>query len=118
MRRSPQCISSSATARSSAVGPPRTTAIAHCWTGAALKADVIVISDVGNYSLGVPTLTTSLRGMAALDVEVETLEGAPGDAFSVWLDQARARLGADSTLKQLEGLLLVSVGGGAEPAKP
>jgi len=41
-----------------------------------LKADVIVISDVGNYSIGVPTLTTSLRGMAALDVEVETLEGA------------------------------------------
>ena len=41
-----------------------------------LTADVIVISDVGNYALGVPTLTTSLRGMAALDVEVETLEGA------------------------------------------
>ena len=41
-----------------------------------LKADVIVISDVGNYALGVPTLTTSLRGMAAFDVEVETLEGA------------------------------------------
>ena len=41
-----------------------------------LKADVIVVSDVGNYALGVPTLTTSLRGMAALDVEVETLEGA------------------------------------------
>lgn len=41
-----------------------------------LAADVIVIADVGNYALGVPTLTTSLRGMAALDVEVETLEGA------------------------------------------
>ena len=41
-----------------------------------LKADVIVISDVGNYALGVPTLTTSLRGMAALDLEVATLEGA------------------------------------------
>ncbi len=41
-----------------------------------LKADAIVISDVGNYALGVPTLTTSLRGMAASDVEVETLEGA------------------------------------------
>ncbi len=41
-----------------------------------LKADVIVIADVGNYSLGVPTLTTSLRGTAALDVEVATLEGA------------------------------------------
>jgi acetylornithine deacetylase/succinyl-diaminopimelate desuccinylase-like protein len=41
-----------------------------------LEADVVVISDVGNYSLGVPTLTTSLRGVAACDVEVETLEGA------------------------------------------
>jgi acetylornithine deacetylase/succinyl-diaminopimelate desuccinylase-like protein len=41
-----------------------------------LAADVIVIADVGNYGIGVPTLTTSLRGMAALDVEVETLEGA------------------------------------------
>ncbi len=41
-----------------------------------LAADVIVISDVGNYALGVPTLTTSLRGMAACDVEVQTLEGA------------------------------------------
>jgi cysteinylglycine-S-conjugate dipeptidase len=41
-----------------------------------LKADVVVVSDVGNYALGVPTLTTSLRGMAACDVEVETLEGA------------------------------------------
>jgi len=41
-----------------------------------LRADVIVISDLGNYSLDVPTLTTSLRGMAALNVEVETLEGA------------------------------------------
>jgi hypothetical protein len=50
--------------------------------------------------------------------EVETLDGAPRDAFSVWLDQAHARLGADGILKQLEGLLLVSVGGGAEPAKP
>jgi cysteinylglycine-S-conjugate dipeptidase len=47
-----------------------------------LKADVIVISDVGNYSIGVPTLTTSLRGMAALDVEVETLEGAVHSGMS------------------------------------
>jgi acetylornithine deacetylase/succinyl-diaminopimelate desuccinylase-like protein len=41
-----------------------------------LKADVVVVGDVGNYALGVPTLTTSLRGMAALDIEVETLAGA------------------------------------------
>ena len=50
--------------------------------------------------------------------EVEALEGAPRDTFSVWLDQARARLGADETLKRLEGILLVSVGGGAAPAQP
>lgn len=41
-----------------------------------LEADAIVISDVGNYALGVPTLTTSLRGMAACDLEVATLAGA------------------------------------------
>lgn len=41
-----------------------------------LEADVIVIADVGNYALGVPTLTTSLRGMIACDVEIETLAGA------------------------------------------
>lgn len=39
-------------------------------------ADVILINDVGNRALGVPTLTTSLRGATACDVEVETLEAA------------------------------------------
>jgi hypothetical protein len=59
------------------------------------------------------------QGRLALSVkEVETLEGAPRSAFSVWLDQARARLGADETLKRLEGILLVSVGGASAPAQP
>ena len=66
------------------------------------------------------------RAEAALDKgdlataikEVGTLQGAPRDAFSGWLDQARARLAADETLKRLESLLLVSVSGGSEPAQP
>ena len=41
-----------------------------------VAADVIVIGDGGNCALGVPTLTTSLRGMAALIVTVETLTAA------------------------------------------
>jgi hypothetical protein len=56
--------------------------------------------------------------LAAAVKEVGTLQGALREAFSGWLDQARARLGADETLKRLESLLLVSVSGGAEPAQP
>jgi acetylornithine deacetylase/succinyl-diaminopimelate desuccinylase-like protein len=41
-----------------------------------LRADVICIADAGNTAIGVPTLTTSLRGMAAVDVTLEALGGA------------------------------------------
>jgi acetylornithine deacetylase/succinyl-diaminopimelate desuccinylase-like protein len=40
------------------------------------RADALVIGDMGSISPGVPTLTTALRGMANVVVEVRTLESA------------------------------------------
>ncbi|MBR7503236.1 peptidase dimerization domain-containing protein, partial [Mycobacterium tuberculosis] len=41
-----------------------------------LAADVIVVADSGNWAAGVPALTTSLRGMCAVEFEVATLDHA------------------------------------------
>ncbi|MBJ7458898.1 MAG: dipeptidase [Thermoleophilaceae bacterium] len=41
-----------------------------------LRADAILICDTGNFELGLPTLTSSLRGIANVVVNVKTLAGA------------------------------------------
>ncbi|MFS8199829.1 dipeptidase [Streptomyces sp. CWNU-52B] len=40
-----------------------------------LTADTIVIGDSGNFRVGVPTVTTALRGMTLVRIRVDTLEG-------------------------------------------
>src|SRR3954447_7170837 len=41
-----------------------------------LRADTILVCDTGNFAVGVPTLTTTLRGMTIVDVKVEALASA------------------------------------------
>ncbi len=41
-----------------------------------LRADAILVCDTGNSAVGVPTLTTTLRGMASVDVRLSALAGA------------------------------------------
>ncbi|MFJ9823422.1 M20/M25/M40 family metallo-hydrolase [Streptomyces sp. NPDC101160] len=40
-----------------------------------LAPDAVLVADSGNFEAGVPTLTTSLRGMAVAEVTVSTLRG-------------------------------------------
>jgi cysteinylglycine-S-conjugate dipeptidase len=44
--------------------------------GDLLRADAIIVADSGNFSLGVPTLTTTLRGLTNVVVTVTTLQNA------------------------------------------
>ena len=41
-----------------------------------LRADAILVVDTGNFAVGVPTLTTTLRGMTSVDVTVRALASA------------------------------------------
>jgi acetylornithine deacetylase/succinyl-diaminopimelate desuccinylase-like protein len=41
-----------------------------------LRADTILVVDTGNFAVGVPTLTTTLRGMTSVDVKLEALGSA------------------------------------------
>ena len=41
-----------------------------------LRADTILVVDTGNFAVGVPTLTTTLRGMTSVDVKLTGLGSA------------------------------------------
>ena len=41
-----------------------------------LRADTILVCDTGDFAVGVPTLTTTLRGMVNVDVKLEALASA------------------------------------------
>ena len=41
-----------------------------------LRADTILVVDTGNFAVGVPTLTTTLRGMTSIDVRLDALASA------------------------------------------
>lgn len=84
-----------------------------------LAADAIVIADSGNWRVGAPTLTTSLRGLVDLEIEVRTLEkgvhsgmfgGVLPDALMV-LCRTLASLHNDDGSVAVAGL----VSGDAEP---
>jgi cysteinylglycine-S-conjugate dipeptidase len=56
------------------IGSPTLQAFLHAHLDE-LRADVLVLADAGNWKVGVPGLTYSLRGLAAADIELRALDG-------------------------------------------
>ncbi|MFE6973426.1 dipeptidase [Streptomyces sp. NPDC057682] len=77
-----------------------------------LTADTIVIGDTGNFRVGLPTVTSTLRGMTMLRVQLDTLEGnlhsgqfggAAPDALAAMI-QLLASLRAEDGSTTVDGL--------------
>jgi hypothetical protein len=87
---------------------------------------LVKIKRIDEAPAGEGPAATLARARGALDrgdlasavKEVESLDGPAREAFSPWLGEAHARLGADETLTRLEGALLVSMGGDAQTTQP
>src|SRR3954462_9995067 len=88
-----------------------------------LAADVIVIADSGNWDIGEPALTTSLRGLVRMYVEVRTLDhgvhsgmwgGVVPDALMA-LARLLATLHDDAGNVAVEGLVGGPAGDGTSP---
>ncbi|MCW3017004.1 MAG: dipeptidase [Solirubrobacterales bacterium] len=80
---------------------------------ARFAADLIVVADSGNWKVGEPTLTTTLRGLCVVDVEVRTLAapvhsglfGGPVPDALIALARLLASLHDDRGDVAVEGLL-------------
>ncbi|MET9770684.1 dipeptidase [Streptomyces sp. NPDC006415] len=77
-----------------------------------LRADTIIIGDTGNFRVGLPTVTATLRGMTMLRVQLDTLEGnlhsgqfggAAPDALAAMI-QLLASLRAEDGTTTVDGL--------------
>ncbi|MFD7718720.1 dipeptidase [Streptomyces sp. NPDC059814] len=77
-----------------------------------LAADTVVIGDTGNFRVGLPTVTSTLRGMTMLRVRLDTLEGnlhsgqfggAAPDALAAMI-QLLASLRAEDGTTTVDGL--------------
>ncbi|MDO5671795.1 MAG: dipeptidase [Actinomycetaceae bacterium] len=74
-----------------------------------LQADVIIVADSSNWKVGIPALTTTLRGIGTLDVTVEVLEHAvhSGMFGGPLLDAPMVMARLLSTLHDNEGAVCV-----------
>lgn len=72
-------------------------------------ADIILIADTGNAQIGVPTLTTTLRGAAQIDVRVDTLKAGvhSGSFGGAAPDAVAALVRALDTLKDEYGRTVI-----------
>jgi len=93
----------------------------------ATAKSAVSIRPIGADTTGNEPSAVVARAQAALDrgdlasaiKEIGALPAPAGDAFSGWLDQARARASANDTLTKLQSTLLASLGATPSPeAKP
>src|SRR4051812_27192172 len=77
-----------------------------------LRADTILVVDTGNFAVGVPTLTTTLRGMTSIDIRLDALSspmhsgmfGGPAPDPVVGLIQLLATLHDERGNTTIDGL--------------
>jgi acetylornithine deacetylase/succinyl-diaminopimelate desuccinylase-like protein len=77
-----------------------------------LRADTILVVDTGNFAVGVPTLTTTLRGMTSIDIRLDALAspmhsgmfGGPAPDPVVGLIQLLATLHDEDGNTTIDGL--------------